>query len=53
VKCFEAAKKQERYRDLMGEALDQDVIAKFRHWANFGLVLGSEEFRLQVARMLE
>jgi putative transposase len=47
------AKRQKRYRQLMNAALDQDVIAKIRHCANSGLVLGSEKFRSQVARRVE
>jgi putative transposase len=45
--------RQRTYRALMCEALDQDVIAKIRHCANAGLVLGSEKFRLQVAKMVK
>lgn len=48
-----AAERQKRYRGLIAEAVDQDVIANIRHCANSGLVLGSEKFRLQAARMLE
>jgi hypothetical protein len=32
----------------MSELLDLDVIAKIRHCANTGLVIGSEKFRKQV-----
>jgi len=39
------------YRDLISEALESDVIAKIRHCANAGLVLGSEAFRSQVVSM--
>jgi putative transposase len=47
-----APERQKRYRGLMSEVVDQDVIAKIRHCANSGLVLGSEKFKLQVARMV-
>jgi putative transposase len=45
--------RQRTYRALVGEALDQDVIEKIRHCANAGLVLGTEKFRSQVAKMVE
>ena len=45
--------RQRTYRALAGEALDQDVIAKIRHCANAGLVLGTEKFRSQIAKMVE
>ncbi len=35
------------YRELLGEALGADVIAKIRHCANTGLILGTENFRQQ------
>ena len=37
----------------MSELLDLDVIAKIRHCANTGLVLGTEKFRKRVAVMVE
>lgn len=45
------AQAQSAWRALVGEALDVDTIGKIRHCANTGLVLGSEEFREQVAAM--
>jgi len=48
-----AAERQRCYRELMNEALDQEVVAKIRHCASTGLVLGSEQFRAQVARMVQ
>jgi putative transposase len=47
------AARQRAYRTLIGEALDQDLVAKIRHCANAGLVLGTEKFRSQIARMVE
>jgi putative transposase len=44
--------RQKAYRGLMSELVDLDVIAKIRHCANTGLVLGSEKFRKQVAIMV-
>jgi len=37
----------------MSEFVALDVIAKIRHCANTGLVLGTEKFRKQVADMIE
>jgi len=37
----------------MSELLDLDVIAKIRHCANTGLVLGSEKFKKHVAIMVD
>jgi len=48
-----AEERQRAYRELTSQLLDQDVIAKIRHCANSGLILGSERFRAQVARMIE
>ena len=48
-----AISRQQAYRGLMSELLDLDVIAKIRHCANTGLVLGTEKFRKQVAVMVE
>jgi len=45
--------RQQAYRGLMSELLDLDVIAKIRHCANTGLVLGTEKFRKQVADMVD
>ncbi len=45
--------RQKAYRTLVSEILDVDVIAKIRHCANTGLVLGSEKFRNQVAEMVD
>jgi putative transposase len=47
-----AAERQQRYRRLMSEVLDQEVIAKIRHCAHTGLVLGTEQFRAQIAKVL-
>ena len=49
----DAMARQQAYRDLMRELVDLDVIAKIRHCANTGLVLGTEKFRKQVAVMVE
>ena len=35
------------YRKLIGESLGADVIAKIRHCANKGLILGTEKFKQQ------
>ena len=48
-----AISRQQAYRGLMSELLDLDVMAKIRHCANTGLVLGTEKFRKQVAVMVE
>ncbi len=37
----------------MSEFVALDVIAKIRHCANTGLVLGTEKFKKQVADMVE
>ena len=37
----------ENYRQLIGESLGADIIAKIRHCANKGLILGTEKFRRQ------
>ncbi len=49
----DAMARQKVYRGLMSELVDLDVIAKIRHCANTGLVLGTEKFRKQVAVMVE
>ena len=36
-----------KYRGLIGEMLDSDIIAKVRHCASKGLIPGSEKFRQQ------
>ena len=36
-----------KYRGLIGEMLDSDIIAKVRHCANKGLILGTEKFSQQ------
>ena len=46
-----AMARKKAYRSLVSEVLDLDVISKIRHCANSGLVLGSEKFRDQVAKM--
>ena len=48
-----AIARQKAYRGLMSELLEQQVIVKIHHCVNTGLVLGSEKFRKQVARMIE
>ena len=45
------AARQKAWRELVGEALDMHTIARIRHCANTGLVLGSEQFREQVAAL--
>ena len=47
----QSVQRQARYRALINEALDQEVISKIRHCASAGLVLGNENFRLQVERL--
>ena len=39
--------RSKNYRGLIGEPLGVDVIAKIRHCANKGLILGTEKFRQQ------
>ena len=39
--------RMENYRKLIGKSLGADVIAKIRHCANKGLILGTEKFRQQ------
>ena len=46
-----AQQRQDAWRQLVGEALDIEVLAKVRHCANTGLVLGTEAFRKQVCRL--
>ena len=43
--------RQHAWRDLINETLDIEVMAKVRHCANTGLVLGTESFRKQVHRL--
>ena len=43
--------RQKKYRELMRENLNAEVIAKIRHCANTGLVLGTEKFRSQVQKL--
>ena len=43
--------RQQAWRELIKETLDIEVIAKVRHCANTGLVLGTETFREQVHRL--
>lgn len=45
--------RQSRYREMVGEALAQNVITKIRHCANSGLVLGTENFRTQVSKLVQ
>ena len=43
--------RQKKYRELMRENLNAEVIAKIRHCVNTGLVLGTEKFRSQVQKL--
>ncbi len=43
--------RQRAWRELTRESLDIEVLAKVRHCANTGLVLGTETFREQVRRL--
>jgi putative transposase len=43
--------RQNFYREIINEALTIEAIAKIRHCANTGLVLGTEKFRDQVESM--
>ena len=43
--------RQHTWRVLINETLDIEVLAKVRHCANTGLVLGTESFREQVHRL--
>ena len=43
--------RQQIWRALINETLDIEVLAKVRHCANTGLVLGTESFREQVQRL--
>ncbi len=43
--------RQSIYRELMNQSLPNEVVDKITHCVNRGLVLGSEAFRTQVARM--
>ena len=43
--------RQDAWQKLVGEALNIEVLAKVRHCANTGLVLGTETFREQVCRL--
>ena len=45
------AERQRTWREGVKEVLDTDTIARIRHCANTGLVLGTEEFRAQVATL--
>lgn len=47
----ESANRQKAWRARVGAAIDTDTIAKIRHCTNTGLVLGTEEFRDQVAAL--
>ena len=42
-------KRQAAWRSIVDEALDAETITRILHCANTGLVLGTEEFRAQVA----
>jgi len=43
--------RQRTYRELIKESIEIELIAKIRHCANTGLILGSELFREQVEQM--
>jgi len=43
--------RQQAWRALIGESLDTAVMAKVRHCANTGLVLGTQTFREQVRQL--
>jgi len=45
------AERQRAWRKGVNAVLDTDTIARIRHCANTGLVLGSEKFRVQVATL--
>ncbi len=45
------ATRQSEYRQLVSDAIDLEVVARIRHCANKGLVLGSEAFRGQIAKL--
>ena len=45
------AERQRAWRENVREVLDTETIAKIRHCANTGLVLGTEKFRAQVATL--
>ena len=45
------AERQQAWHDGVKEALDTDMIARIRHCANTGLILGTEKFRVQVAAL--
>lgn len=47
----DTAERQKVWRTQVAEALDIDTIAKIRHCTNTGLVLGTEQFRDQVAAL--
>jgi putative transposase len=46
-----AKQRQRAWRNLISEPLDLEVMAKVRHCANTGLVLGTESFREQVHQL--
>jgi len=43
--------RQKAWRELNDEILDIEIVAKVRHCANTGLVLGTELFREQVNQL--
>jgi putative transposase len=45
------ARRQASYRELIGDALTIEAIAKISHCANTGLVLGTDAFRKQIESM--
>ena len=45
------AKRQARYRRIIRDALTIDTLARIRHCANTGLVLGTDSFREQVEEL--
>jgi len=43
--------RQSAYRELINEQLSTEVVAKIRHCTNTGLVLGNQDFRVQMEEM--
>jgi hypothetical protein len=50
---YDGTARQIAYQGLINELVDVDAVAKIRHCANTGLVLGSEKLRKQAAVMVE
>lgn len=47
------AARQRAWRERVGQVMDADTIARIRHCANTGLVLGTETFRAQVSALTD